>query len=305
MRVLVTGAAGFIAPHVVQIFQQAGDEVRETDVRTRSEISDVVVADLTSDEDTHRVTEGIDVVCHLGGVGDVYLAAEKPELAASANVVGTAMLLRACHQRGVQRFIYASTWEVYGRPVYEPMDELHPCSPDHPYSITKLAGEQLVMAYNRLKGLAAVSLRLGTAYGPGMRPNSVFSLFIRQAVDGQPIRITGSGDQTREFTHVSDIARAFYLAATSPIRGEVINVVASEAVSIRQLAAAVVDELPTEVAFGPPREGDVASARVSSIKAEQLLQWKPTVDFKDGLRQLIRWYLERQESLAPLNAEDP
>src|SRR5205823_763631 len=135
----------------------------------------------------------VDCVCHLGGVGDVYRALEDPPGAAMANVVGTANVAEAARRAGGRRIVYASTWEVYGRPRRQPIDEEHPCEPDHPYNITKLAGERLLLAYDHLKDVPAVALRLGTAYGPGMRANSVFSLFIGRARAGQPIVIQGTG----------------------------------------------------------------------------------------------------------------
>jgi UDP-glucose 4-epimerase len=290
MKVLVTGAAGFVAPHIARAFQQGGHDVYLTDVRAGGEATSILAADLTSLEDMLRVTEGIDLVCHLGGVGDVYLALERPDVAASANVVGSATLLEACKRNGVNKLVYASTWEVYGRPQYQPIDENHPCNPEHPYSITKLAGERLVMAYDNLLGFPGVALRIGTAFGEGMRPNSVFSIFIRRAMAGEPITIDGSGEQSRQFTHVSDIAQAFLLAATSDLRGEALNVVSAQSVSIRELAEWVSEELPTSVTFGDPRPGDVPSARVCSDKAERLLGWKARVDFREGLRSLIAWH---------------
>ena len=295
MRVLVTGASGFIAPHVADALEKRGHEVIRTDIRPTDD-GRVVPSDLTSLASMLLVTEGVDAVCHLGGVGDVYLAASEPHTAAAVNVLGTANLLEACLRNGTAKVIYASTWEVYGEPQYQPMDEDHACTPDHPYSITKLAGERLVMAYDRLKGLPGVVLRLGTAYGPGMRPNSVFSIFIRLAMKGEPITIQGTGEQSRQFTHVSDIAAAFALSAEHTIRGEVFNVVSDEEVTIRQLAELVVERLPTEIVYEPARLGDVPPAQVSSEKAQRAFGWVPRIAFRDGLLELLAWQ-ERMRDL--------
>jgi UDP-glucose 4-epimerase len=290
MNVLVTGAAGFMAPHVANAFRQSGHTCFLTDIRPREGDSDLQIADLTLLDDALRVTKGMDFVCHLGGVGDVYLAFERPDEAARANVVGTATLLEACLRNGVKKVIYTSTWEVYGKPQYEPLDELHPCWPDHPYNITKLAGEHLTVSYDRLKDLPAICLRLGTAYGRGMRPNSVFSIFITKALKQQPITIKGSGEQMRQFTHTEDIGQAFALAAASKVHGEVFNIASPEEVTIRQLGEMVVEALPTRLEFGEARRGDIASARVSSAKAETLLRWRPQMAFRDGLHDLIEWH---------------
>ena len=289
MKVLVTGTAGFLGPHVARVFNKKGHTVHCTDIRESVVDLPSAVADLASLEDMLRVTKGMDVVCHLGAVGDVYVAMESPQVAASANVVGTATLLEACKRNSVKKVVYASTWEVYGEPHYQPLDEKHPCDPDHPYGITKLAGERIVMAYDKFKGVPATALRLGTAYGAGMRPNAVFSIFIKRAMAKEPIQIQGSGLQTRQFIHTSDVASAFYMAALNDVHGEAFNVVGKEATSIRGLAESVVKELPTELTFGEARTGDIPPASVSIAKAEKVLGWTCKVKFKDGLHDLIEW----------------
>jgi UDP-glucose 4-epimerase len=186
--------------------------------------------------------------------------------------------------------IYASTWEVYGHPAYEPLDEQHPTNPDHPYNVTKLAGEQLLMTYDALRGLPVVALRLGTAYGTGMRANSVFSVFITRALRGEAITISGDGRQHRQFTHAADIGHAFVAAATSAIRHEALNIVADEIVTIRQLAEMVVAESPAPLSFGAARTSDISPARVSSAKARAMLGWEPRVRFSEGLHDLIEYH---------------
>ena len=295
MNVLVTGAGGFVAPHVVNAFREAGDTVRTTDVRPLEADSGSITADFTDAEQADRLMDGIDVVCHLGGVGDVYLALDHPEEAALANVVGTANLLNAAKSSGVSKFIYTSTWEVYGEPEYQPLDEKHRCEPDHPYGITKLAGERIALSYDALKDQPVVALRLGTAYGTGMRPNSVFSIFIDKARRGESLTVQGTGAQARQFTHVSDIARAFLLTAESDVRGEVMNIVAQESISIRQLADLVSEEIPTKIEQVPARTGDVASATVNSDKAEKLIGWQAKVDFRTGLKALIHHDLDSSQ----------
>jgi UDP-glucose 4-epimerase len=218
----------------------------------------------------------------------VYLAAEKPELAAEVNVTGTANVCAAALAAGAARLVYASTWEVYGEPEYQPIDERHACRPDHPYNITKLAGERLAIAYGHLReGLHVSALRLGTAFGTRMRPNSVFSIFIRKALAGEPITIQGTGEQGRQFTHARDIGRAFELALRGARNGSVYNTVADEMISIRRLAELVTKELPTKLAFAPARKADVPSALVSSTAIKRDFGWEPEVRFANGLTELI------------------
>jgi UDP-glucose 4-epimerase len=221
-------------------------------------------------------------------VGDVYLAAEKPWLAAQANVVGSANVCEAALMAGVPMIVAASTWEVYGPPQYQPIDEAHACAPDHPYNITKLAGERLALAYGQLrKGLSVVQLRIGTAYGTRMRPNSVFSLFINKAIRGEAISIQGSGQQGRQFTHARDIGAAFALAAVRAKNGAIYNTVSDEFVSIKELAELVTEAIPTKIEYAPARQADVPSATVSNDRIKRELGWQPRITFRDGLGDMI------------------
>lgn len=287
MKVLVTGASGFLGRHVARHFRDSGWEVTGFDVSWLEEPNvGFIQGDLTEANSVGQAARDADVIAHIGAIGDVYLAGEQPALAAEVNVVGTANVVEAALKAGA-RLVYASTWEVYGEPLKEPITEDHPTMPDHPYSITKLAGESLILAATRLRDLPALALRLGTAYGSGLRPNSVFRIFLDKASAGEPIIIQGDGSQGRQFTHAADIARAFLLAATSDATGVALNVVAPQTVTIKELAESIIARHPTEVSFGSPRPGDVAPALVSAEKAKAVLGWAAEVPFEDGLDEFI------------------
>jgi UDP-glucose 4-epimerase len=287
MRVVVTGAAGFLGRHIARRFRDEGWEVTGFDVASVEEDGiRSTQGDLTDANSVEQVVEKHDVVAHVGAIGDVYLAGDQPSLAAEVNVLGTANVAEVAVRHGA-RVVYASTWEVYGHPRYQPIDEEHPTMPDHPYSITKLAGESLLLSAADLRSLSAVALRLGTAYGSGLRPNSVFRIFIDRARKGEPITIQGDGSQGRQFTHASDVAEAFLKAAQSEISGVALNIVAPDTVSVRELAEKVVERFPTELTFGEPRPGDVPPALVSADRANELLGWKATMPFAQGLDELI------------------
>lgn len=286
MRVVVTGGTGFLGSHVADHLSTSGHDITVFDQRPSS-LHRSVTGDLLNVESVSAAFTGVDAVCHLAAVGDVYLAAERPALAASVNVAGTANVCEAALRQRVGRVVIASTWEVYGHPRYQPMDEEHPCEPDHPYNITKLGGEQLARSYARLKGLPVIALRLGTAYGTRMRPNSVFSIFIRKALAGEPITIQGSGLQGRQFTHALDVARAFEAALTNGENAAAYNIVADRMITIRELAEAVTRAVPTQLTYGAPRPGDIPSATVTSARARAALGWTPSVRFEDALLELI------------------
>lgn len=287
MKVLITGASGFVGRHVATQLLIEGHDVTGFDlVATRQRGVRVIVGDLRDADAVRTAVRGMDAVCHIGAIGDVYLAAEKPSLAAEVNVGGTSHIADSAVDADA-RVVYASTWEVYGEVEYEPMDEAHPRNPDHPYNITKLGGEQMLLAAANLRGLSAVALRLGTAYGPGLRPNSVFRIFIDRARRGDPITIMGDGSQTRQFVHVEDLARAFSLACASDVSGVALNTVAQEPITIKELAEMVVARFPTEIIYAPARAGDVPPGIVSSTKISEVLGWVPRVSFSEGLNDLM------------------
>ena len=287
MRALVTGYAGFIGTHVSRALLDEGFEVTGFDHRESGEpgVKPVVGNFLDLDTLTAAV-EGHDVIVHIGAIGDVYLAATNPELAAAVNVTGSTNIALAAEANGA-RVVYASTWEVYGKPEYEPVDEKHPCDPDHPYNITKLAGERMLLACDHLRDVPVLALRLGTAYGLGMRPNSVFEIFIDKARKGEPITIQGDGSQGRQFTHARDIARAFVAGAKSEVRGMALNVVSPEMISIKHLADIVTERFPTEVTYGQPRPGDVPPSYVSAGLITETLGWNAEVSFEEGMAELL------------------
>jgi UDP-glucose 4-epimerase len=287
MRGIVTGGTGFLGSHVADVLAERGHDITVTDLAP-TERHRFVRADLGDRDALAAAFKGAEFVCHLGAVGDVYLAGDKPWLAAEANVVGSANVCEAALASGVAKIVAASTWEVYGAPRYQPIDEAHPTAPDHPYSITKLAGERLALAYGHLRtGLSVVQLRLGTAYGTRMRPNSVFSLFINKALAGQPITIQGTGEQGRQFTHARDIGVAFAAAVAAAQNGAVYNTASDDFVTIKQLAELVTAQIPAQISYAPGRQADVPSAKVSSALIRNELGWRPAVQFRDGLAEMI------------------
>lgn len=292
MKVLVTGGSGFIGRYVVDELAEAGHTVSVFDTQPpKTPGIPHIRGDLTVLEQVREAMTGVEAVCHIGAIGDVYLAFENPTLAAAVNVLGTANVLEAARVQGVERVVYASTWEVYGKAKYEPVDEQHPCNPDHPYNITKLAGDLLCQSYRKLKGLDVLVLRLGTTYGPGMRDTAVLPAFILRALKGEPIIIHGTGEQFRQFTHVRDIARGFRLALEQrKLQRNIFNLAAPERIIIAEMADLVCAELPTQIIRQKARVGDIPPAMISAQTAEEELGWKALISFREGALELMRWY---------------
>jgi len=288
VRVLVTGSSGFLGRHVAVRLGRDGDfDVTGFDLEPSLDTTfRSVQGDIDDLDSIRRASRGTDVVVHLGGVGDVDLASARPGLAARANVVGTTHVAMAAAETGA-RIVYASTWEVYGTPISDPIDETHPCDPANIYAATKLGGEHVLRALERSDGVPVTILRLGTAYGTGMRPNSVFRRFTDAARAGLPLAVQGSGQQWRQFTHASDIARAVGLALPSQAGGATFNIAADECVTVLRLAELVSTHYGTTVAFGPERPGDPPSARISSAAAARTLGWRAEVEFESGLTDVL------------------
>jgi len=302
-RVVVTGAAGFIGWHVAHLLEASGLDVVRSDLVRPQPAEDVwKKADLLSLHDVMELTRGADAVCHLGGIGDVYTAGRDPQLALNVNACGTINVIEACKRNQIPRLVFASTWEVYGTPRYQPVDENHPCSPGHPYAVSKLAADLLVQHANIADGLTTTVLRLGTAYGPRIRSTAVLASFVRRAKAHEPIVINGTGNQFRQFTHVTDIGTAFRLALEARGGSPVYNIVAEESITIKQLAELVGRLVPTQITFGPSREDDAPPARVSSLLAERELGWRAVISFREGVEDFIR---NAKSELSPIADRKP
>ena len=287
-KVLVTGASGFLGRHIANQLEVAGHRVVGMDLKeSQLNISEFVQGDFTSKADLAGAMRQVDAVCHLGGVGDVYLAESDPSLAFHANAYGTWVVCEVCRSRGVPLLVNASSWEVYGKVQYQPIDESHPCNPESPYSISKLAGDLLARRASQSDGLGVVVLRLGTAYGPYMRKSTVIRKFIELARAGQPLVVQGSGSQFRQFTHAYDIANAFAKVISGTISDGVFNIVSRERTSIIQLAKIISEEFSVPIEFRESRRDDPPSAEISSERAREKLAWEQQISFQHGLRLLM------------------
>lgn len=282
MKIAVTGSGGFLGGHVARHLSASGHEVVPIDLLGPKPV------DFT--KATPKDFDGCQVICHLGAIGDVYACANDPAEAFRINVGGTANVAYCAREAGA-RLVYASTWEVYDKPSgaspWSGHTEHADCAPHHPYNLSKLMGERAARDAGFL-----TALRLGTAYGPGMRGNSVFRRFIDLGRKGEPITIHGDGSQGRQFVHATDVARAFEMASLRIIGlydpwPEAFNIVGDEMTSIASMADAVSLKFGIPVHRGEPRPGDVKSAWVSNAAAETVLGWRPLVSFADGFRALM------------------
>lgn len=295
MKVLVTGGAGFIGSHVLDVLTSHGHEPVVFDLLPTHHHAPgtfaTITGDLTDGATARRAVRGCDAVIHLAAVADVNEVVANPIRADRVNVHGTQMILEAARREEVDRVIYGSTIWVYGNAAAEEPDEDSLLAqPSHLYTATKLAGEMYAVAYNEMYGAANTILRFGIPYGPRARPAAVVPSFVGRAQRGEALHIAGDGAQTRQFVYVEDLAAGIVAALSPAAAGRTYNLVGSEQTSVREIADAVraaVAAVP--VIYEPERPADVRLARVSGARAERELGWRPTVPFDDGLRRYLEW----------------
>jgi UDP-glucose 4-epimerase len=296
MRVLVTGAAGFIGSHVLDSLAAHGHEPVAFDLvhspHHEPGAVTTTIGDLTDRAATRRAVRGCDAVIHLAAVADVSDVLADPVRADRVNVHGTQMILEAARHEGIERVVYGSTVWVYGNsPSAGIHDEDTPLTlPSHLYTATKLAGEMYAASYNALYGSENTILRFGIPYGPRARPAAVVPAFVLRAQRGEPLTIAGDGRQTRQFVYVEDLADGVVAGLLPAAGGRIYNLVGDEEVSVRQIADAVRERVaPVPIVHGPERPADVHIPRISGARAEAELGWRAQTPFVEGLRRYVDW----------------
>lgn len=300
---VVTGGAGFIGSHMVDVLVDRGFSVRVVDNLTGGHLSnlrhhhgnpDVALeeVDIRALEPDAAVFEGAKFVFHLAGIGDIVPSIEKPIAYMDVNVQGTVRVLEAARAAGVEKFVYASSSSCYGLAA-TPTREDHPIDPMYPYALSKYQGEQAAFHWHKVYGLPVNAICIFNAYGPRVRTTgvygAVFGVFFRQKLAGKPYTVVGDGSQARDFIYVRDVAEAFYAAADTAISGGRFNVGADSPQSINRL----VDILGGPVVYVPKRPGepDVTHADITKITTQ--LGWHPTVPFEEGVGRMLenieRW----------------
>lgn len=298
MRALVTGGCGFIGSHVVDLLVKNGAEVRVVDNLSTGRIENlrghldsgrvtlyegsVSDPDLVADAMTDRTH-----VFHLAALADIVPSIVDPMSYFASNVTGTAVVMEAARRCEVEKVVYAASSSCYGIPDAFPTDEMAEPRPQYPYALTKWMGEEIVCHWNHVYGIPTVSLRLFNVFGPRARTTgtygAVFGVFLAQKIAREPMTVVGTGEQTRDFTFVSDVARAFHLAAESPLTGEIMNVGSGNTYSINYL----VDLLGGPRTFIPRRPGEPDTTFAAIERIQEKLGWNPETSFEDGVAIML------------------
>ena len=298
MKCIVTGAAGFIGSHLCDRLLADGHEVlgiddfstgRESNLQAArtsphfsllfKSVAELKAADLAGKK--------IDWIFHLAGRADLIPSIQNPEDYFRVNVEGTFRMLELARAVGARQFLYAASSTCYGIADVVPTPETFPCVPRHPYGLTKLLGEQLVMHWSLVYKISAISLRMFNVYGPRSRTTgaygAVFGVFLKQKLAQQPYTVVGDGRQTRDFTYVTDVAAAFVKAAESGLGGEIMNIGSGHTYSINRL----VELLGGPVIFVPKRPGEPDSTFADTTKIQSRIGWKPTVSLEAGVKNML------------------
>ena len=298
MKTLVTGGAGFIGSHLCELLVAQGHEVLALDSLVSGRLQNLktiagepgmrfVQADICDSAAIAPYFEGVDWVFHLAGLADIVPSIEQPAQYFQTNANGTLRVLEAARRCGAKRLVYAASSSSYGVPDVYPTPETAPIKPLYPYALTKHLGEELVLHWARVYQMPAMSLRLFNVYGTRSRTSgaygAVFGVFLAQKLHGQPFTVVGDGQQTRDFTYVTDVARAFLAAAESGLSGLALNVGSGDHYSVNRL----VELLGGDVVHIPRRPGepDCTFADISQI--QRLLGWQAQVSLERGVQTLL------------------
>lgn len=299
MRVLVTGAAGFIGSHLVDRLAADGHEVVGVDDMSTGhnvpETADVRRMDV-ADPALVTLAAGYrpEVVCHLAAQVSVRASVADPAHDAKVNVLGTANTLEAARAAGARKVVFTSSCAVYGVPDTLPVPVDAPLRPRSPYAASKVSGEIYAEMYKALHDLDYTTLVLANVYGPRQSPEGeagVISIFSDALIAGKPTQIYGDGKNTRDYVYVLDVVDAFARACGERGGGRRFNVGTGVQTSDRDLhtLVAAAAGTPDEPRFAPPRLGDLPAMAVDPGPARDELGWTPRTDLRAGLAATVSW----------------
>ena len=314
MKILVTGADGFIGSHVVETLVKSGHEVRafvlynsfnswgwldESDKAIRDSI-DIFAGDIRDPHGVDKAVEKQEVILNLAALIAIPYSYHSPDTYIDTNIKGTLNILQAARRHGVKRVVQTSTSEVYGTAQYIPIDEAHPLHPQSPYAATKVGADQLALSFHASFDVPVGILRPFNTYGPRQSARAVIPTIISQLANKSKVKL-GSLSPTRDFSFVQDTANGFLAAAQSDaIVGQTINLGSGFEISIKETAETIAKLMNTKLELVDdeqrvrPENSEVERLHASIEKAKTLLGWQPELKglagFETGLKKTIEWF---------------
>lgn len=305
---LVTGGGGFIGSNIVQTLLERGERVRVLDnfatgrqqnlAGLANEI-ELIEGDIRDPQVTARAVAGVDYVLHQAALGSVPRSVQDPITSNDVNVNGTLNMLWAAKQAGVKRFVTASSSSVYGNTPQLPKEEAMSPNPISPYAVSKLACERYTMSFHAVYGLPTVALRYFNVFGPKQDPLSQYAAviprFITAIKKGEAPVVYGDGEQSRDFTFIENVVQANLLACTAPAApGQFMNIACGDRYSLNTLLQLLAEIIGKDVRpiYQAERSGDVKHSLASIERAKKVLGFSPAVNFRDGLKRTVAWFLE-------------
>ena len=300
MKCIVSGGAGFIGSHLVEDLISNEHQVIVLDNLSTGRLEnlqhikskfDFVECDISIRGNWQNSLKNSDVVFHLAALADVVPSIESPNLYFESNVLGTFNILEASKNNNIKKFIYSASSSCYGIPSKYPTPEKEICNPQYPYALTKYMGEQMVMHWSKVYKLPSISLRFFNVYGPRSRTSgtygAVFGVFLKQKIENKPFTVVGNGEQSRDFTYVSDAVEGLKKASISNYDSEIINIGSDNTYSINYLT----ELLAGEKIFLPKRPGEPDCTWADISKAKGILNWRPKISFEEGVKIMLKKYL--------------
>ena len=314
MKALVTGGAGFIGSHLVERLLSDGHEVRVLDnfsTGSRANLVpfndsiELIEGDIQSYERAHNAVQGCEVVFHQAALPSVPRSIQDPLTSNAANVIGTLNVLLASRDSGVRRVVYASSSSIYGADPHLPKQEDRAPMPIAPYAVAKLAAEGYCRAFSSVYELQTVALRYFNVFGPRQDPLSQYAAVIPRFItallqDEAPV-VFGDGEQSRDFTFIENVVEANLLAADArDVSGQTFNVACGERISLNKLLDDLRRIIGTdlEASYVESRPGDVKHSLADIGKAEEMLGYRPAIDFSAGLERTVAYLQDKAEAEA-------
>lgn len=316
-KVLITGGLGFIGSSLARRLVRLHADVILVDsliplyggnLFNIHDIKDQVVVNISDVRDSHsmaHLVQGRDYLFNLAGQTSHIDSMTDPQTDLDINASAQLSILEACRKHNPEvKIIFASTRQLYGKAEYLPVDEKHPTRPLDVNGINKLAGEWYHLLYNTVYKIRTCALRLTNTYGPGMRVKDArqtfLGIWVRNLIEGKPIKVFGNGLQLRDFNYVDDVVDALLLAAVSPkTDGEVFNLGSTEYLSLKNLAALLIEIFQGgtyEIVSFPSdlKAIDIGDYYGDYTKINQTLSWLPCVSLKDGLKKTLEYYIRNR-----------